>query len=208
MHWTRAATFVVVLAVHVLFFFVFAVLRVSLRLPGAEATPTIAVFLPEPEPAEPPRVETTSARAERAPRHATARPPREVARSEPEPPSTAITPIPAPDWRAEAQRAADEELEAEARRRQQPSALEPHDFSRVKPGSTDDHKPKFGWYHAGTHRIEAIPNGGFVVNINDRCGVVILIYPVPFCKIGKIPVRGDLLDHMHDAPMLGESELP
>jgi len=28
------------------------------------------------------------------------------------------------------------------------------------------------------------------------------LFPLPFagCGIGKIPVRGDLFDHMHDAP--------
>jgi hypothetical protein len=25
-------------------------------------------------------------------------------------------------------------------------------------------------------------------------------FPLPFCGIGKIPVRGDLFDHMRDTP--------
>jgi hypothetical protein len=29
---------------------------------------------------------------------------------------------------------------------------------------------------------------------------VLIPFPLPFCGIGKIPVRGDLLDHMHDEP--------
>jgi hypothetical protein len=30
----------------------------------------------------------------------------------------------------------------------------------------------------------------------------LLVFPLPFvgCGIGKIPVRGDLFEHLHDAP--------
>ncbi len=208
----RTATFVVVLAFHVLLFFLIATLRSPSRPVREAEAPTTVTFLPEPEPEstpapqpEPPReppVTTRTARpaAPRAP--ARANPP-------PEPESSSITPTPSPDWRAEAQIAANDELEAEARERQQPSPLAPHDFSGVKPGSTDDSKPQFGWNHARTHRVEELSGGGLLININDRCAVVVmLIFPFPACKIGKMPARGDLFEHMQDVPAATGSNLP
>ena len=37
-----------------------------------------------------------------------------------------------------------------------------------------------------------------LLNINDRCAIVIygLIFPV--CRIGRIPANGHLFDHMRD----------
>ena len=120
-----------------------------------------------------------------------------------------ITPTPAPDWRAEAQIAANDEIEAEARNRERPSPLAPHDFSGVTPGSTDTSKPKFGWYGASIHRVEGTPGMGVTIHINDRCAVaIVFIFPFPMCKIGKMTARGDLLDHMTDVPAAGDSKLP
>jgi hypothetical protein len=59
--------------------------------------------------------------------------------------------------------------------------------------------PEFGWDHARTHRLEALEGGGSILWINDRCFIVLAgMIPFPMCGIGKIPVRGDLFDHMHD----------
>jgi hypothetical protein len=44
-----------------------------------------------------------------------------------------------------------------------------------------------------THRVELLPAGGFVVNINDRCVIVLYIMIMPACRIGRISPRGDLL---------------
>jgi hypothetical protein len=127
----------------------------------------------------------------------------------PEPESSSITPTPSPDWRAEAQIAANDELEAEARKRQQPPPLAPHDFSAVKPGSSDDSKPQFGWNHARTHRVEELSGGGLLININDRCAVVVIyFFALPACKIGKMPARGDLFEHMQDVPAATGSNVP
>ena len=104
--------------------------------------------------------------------------------------------------------AANDEIENEERAGRQPSLLAPHDFSGVKPGSTDDAKPQFGWDHAATHRIERLPDGPLMVNINDRCAIVIFIIPFVGCTIGKIPVNGRLFDHMKDAPVLGQPKEP
>jgi hypothetical protein len=98
--------------------------------------------------------------------------------------------------------------EIEERKRHKPSPLAPHDFSRVKPGSIDYSKPQFGWSHAATHRVEEIPTGGLLINLNDRCFIAWVIFPFPLCKVGKMPARGDLFQHMKDPPALGEPELP
>jgi hypothetical protein len=100
--------------------------------------------------------------------------------------------------------AANNEVEAQERRRHTPSLLAPHDFSRVRAGSTDYSKPQFAWNHAATHRVEELPNGGLLINLNDRCAIAWVIFPFPVCKVGKIPVRGDLFQLRKDAPALGE----
>ena len=58
--------------------------------------------------------------------------------------------------------------------------------------------PEFGWDYASTHRLEALPQGGMLLNLNDRCAIVIYGFIFPFCRIGRIPVNGHLFDHMHD----------
>jgi hypothetical protein len=62
-----------------------------------------------------------------------------------------------------------------------------------------DH-PEFGWDRSHTHRVETLEGGAILIHINDRCIVVLMPFPLPFCGIGKIPVRGDLFEHMHDTP--------
>jgi len=71
--------------------------------------------------------------------------------------------------------------------------------------SAPPRKPALAWNHARTHRVEALPGGVTVFNLNDHCAVA-LLWVVPFfvCTLDKIPPRGDLLDHMRDAPELGD----
>ena len=38
--------------------------------------------------------------------------------------------------------------------------------------------------------------------------VAILALALPACKIGKMPARGDLLDHMSDASAIAEPKVP
>ena len=206
----RAATFVVVIAIHVLLFCLFAALRSPSRPSSQTEAATTLILMPEPEltPApqpERPHKPPVTARAARPAAPKTPAP----ANPAPEPESSSISPMPSPDWRTEAQIAANDAIAAEERKRRTPSPLQPHDFSGVKPGSTDDSKPKFGWYQAGIHRVEGTPGQALVVHINDRCAVAILfIFPFPMCKVGKMPARGDLLDHMKDAPALAEPGVP
>lgn len=109
------------------------------------------------------------------------------------PPQNDATAPPIIDWRREAEETARKHaIEAEANHPNQgePGALKP--------------KPEFHWSHSRTHRIEPMENGGFVVWINDKCGVAISMMAMPFCKIGKKPPRGDLFEHMDDPPTPGD----
>jgi len=204
----RAATLIIVLAIHAMFWILFTVSRGPARWIGqADAPVTTLIFVPERvKPVEsvptPPVAARAARRAARVPAP-TVRP-----APAPKPDSSSITPTPVPDWRAEAAIAANNVLEAERRKREHPSVLEPHDFSGATPGSTDTSKPKFGWYHARTHRVEGSP-GALVVNINDRCAVaLLLIFPFPMCKIGKMPANGRLFEHMYDLPDPKAPNLP
>jgi hypothetical protein len=53
-------------------------------------------------------------------------------------------------------------------------------------------------------RVEAIEGGGILVRINDRCAIVITLLAMPVCQIGKKPARGDLFEHLDDAPTPGD----
>lgn len=64
--------------------------------------------------------------------------------------------------------------------------------------------PEFGWLHSAVQPIEALPEGGFIVWLNERCGIFVGIMAMPFCGFGKIPARGDLFEHMTDVPQAGD----
>lgn len=207
----RVAAIVVVLIIHVGLFVLFATLRNTLpRSDQEEEVPSMAFFLP------PDEVDTTATGAPQpqtvlphpaSPKRAAGaavKSPGAIVRREPQPPSNAISVPPATDWRHEMQIAANNELEAEERKRHKPSLLAPHDFSQVRAGSTDYSKPQFGWSHSATHRVEEIPTGGLLINLNDRCSIAWVIFPFPVCKVGKIPVRGDLFQHVEGPVAPGE----
>jgi len=99
---------------------------------------------------------------------------------------------PAIDWRRDAEAIAREHAQA-AEAGRESSKDEP-----AKP------KPEFGWSHSATHRIEPMEGGGFVVWINDKCGVAVAALAMPFCMFGKKPARGDLFEHMDDPPKPGD----
>jgi len=204
----RAVTLIIVLAIHAMFWILFARSHGPARWIGrADGPVTTLIFVPEGvKPVESVPTPPVAARAARRAAPVTA--PTVSSAPEPKPDSSSITPTPVPDWRAEAGIAANNVLEAQRRKREHPSVLEPHDFSEVTPGSTDTSKPEFGWNHARTHRIEGSP-GALVVNINDRCAVaLLLIFPFPMCKIGKMPANGRLFEHMYDLPDPKAPNLP
>lgn len=58
--------------------------------------------------------------------------------------------------------------------------------------------PEFGWYYARTHRVQMLPAGGMLINLNDRCMLVVYGTLFPVCRVGDIPANGHLFDHMRD----------
>jgi hypothetical protein len=116
--------------------------------------------------------------------------------------SPAADKAPAPiDWSSEAELAI--ERQAELAKATQPRALDKHGAGADLNGGLGpdrEEKSDFAWDRSYTHRVESLEGGGILIHINDRC--VLLLFPLPFagCGIGKIAVRGDLFDHMHDAP--------
>jgi hypothetical protein len=104
------------------------------------------------------------------------------------------------DWHAEAERTAKRQAELA-------TAPRPRDLNRHGAGTDFDgglgpeggSGAEFGWDHARIHRFEPMEGGGYILWINDRCFIVIAAaIPFPMCGVGKIPVRGDLFDHMRD----------
>jgi hypothetical protein len=116
-------------------------------------------------------------------------------------PPTQTPPAPI-DWNAEAALTAKQRAQAAAA--PGPRVLDQHDAGLDFDGGLGPDvyaKPEFGWYHPRTHRIEAMEGGGSILWLNDRCFIVMAgLIPFPMCGNGKIPPRGDLFDHMHDAP--------
>lgn len=66
--------------------------------------------------------------------------------------------------------------------------------------------PGFSWSHSRTHRVESIPGGGILVNLNDNCVLVFLPLPMVACRPGKKPANGDLFDPLHDAPAADDAK--
>jgi hypothetical protein len=122
-----------------------------------------------------------------------------------------IIPAPAPpaadnpaapiDWNAEAELAIKQY--AELAMATPPRALDKHgagaDFNGGL-GPDREKKAEFAWDRTHTQRIVPIEGGGMLIRLSDHC--VFVVFPLPFvgCGIGKIPVHGDLFDHMRDEP--------
>jgi type IV secretory pathway VirB10-like protein len=108
------------------------------------------------------------------------------------------------DWNAEAELAIKQY--AELAMATPPRALDKHgagaDFNGGL-GPDREKKAEFAWDRTHTRRIEPIEGGGMLIRLSDHC--VFVVFPLPFvgCGIGKIPVHGDLFDHMHDEPQAG-----
>ena len=99
---------------------------------------------------------------------------------------------PTPDWFQELQLAGKDAVAKESEKKKHEA-----DFAHIFPAQTE--KPEqFAWNYAATHRVEALPQGGLAIHINDNC--TLLIFPLPFigCTIGKKPANGDLFESMHE----------
>jgi len=135
----------------------------------------------------------------RLPRPSKAKEPPESLQLQPSPPAPAPPADPAPiDWIEEAQSVAQRQAKlAELPPRRPLDDRERHDLAADKPG-----KPaaQFGWDPVRGHRVD-MSHGALVVRLNDRCAIVLMPLPILGCGLGgEIPVRGDLFDHMRDAP--------
>lgn len=91
------------------------------------------------------------------------------------------------------------EREVQERRRADALPVPKSTLSGPKPAPA----PSFPWYRAGTHRFEPLKGGGMLINLNDNCALIIFPYLLLGCSLEKTPTRGDLFDHMRDAPHLG-----
>jgi hypothetical protein len=118
----------------------------------------------------------------------------------PAPPSEDGNPIHPPiDWAAELNRVVRDLTAAEASRK-------PLNFGFPHASKVPSAKPpEFGWSYAPTHRVEPMPGGGLLVNLNDNC--VLVFAPRPFffaCALGKKPANGKLFEHLHDPSQAGQ----
>jgi hypothetical protein len=97
------------------------------------------------------------------------------------------------DWNAELQRAGkDHSL------REPDPALRDFGFPH-RPAPAAAKSREFGWDYAATHRVESLPEGGLLINLNDRCVLLLAPLPFAFCGIGTKKANGDLFEHMQDA---------
>jgi len=122
---------------------------------------------------------------------------------QPEPPQS-VAPSPV-DWAKEAERAVADSLKRDEVASRQASAFSPWQL-RVMPSPKAPATSGFSWDYAQTHRLESSAQG-LLVNLNDRCSILISVYLMAViggCKIGPLPVHGDLFAHMRDAPEAGQ----
>jgi hypothetical protein len=99
---------------------------------------------------------------------------------------------PTTDWATEMSRVVNDAVSKKLARR-------PRDFGFPhSPSAPASKTPQFEWDYVATHRIEAIPEGGLLLHLNDNC--VLILFPLPFagCGIGKRKANGDLFEHMRD----------
>jgi hypothetical protein len=118
-------------------------------------------------------------------------------------PPQAIAPSPV-DWAKEAERAVVDSLKRDEVASRQAAALSQWQL-RVMPSPKAPATSGFSWDYAQTHRLESSAQG-LLVNLSDRCSILISLYlmaVVGGCKIGPLPVHGDLFSHLGDAPEAG-----
>ena len=132
------------------------------------------------------------------------------------PPSadTATTPRPSVidttsiDWSQAAELAAARQIDLLEDERRRARGFMPRAENSITPGqeahATPPKSPEFGWSRAQTQRIEPLPQGGTLLRISERCSLVISGGLLPVCNFGKIEARGDLFEHMRDAPAAGD----
>lgn len=106
------------------------------------------------------------------------------------------------DWTREAALAARHQVDAIELERRRARGFTPEAQSR-EPEILAPPTPEFGWSH-NAQRVEALPEGGILIHVSERCVLVVSVMVLPACGIGEIPVNGDLFEHMNDPPVLGD----
>lgn len=190
----RAITFALVVVAHVLAVLALLTARRFETTAKNEPFTTVVFFIPPTPQAQPaPNIASSPARAHPPP-----------AQYEIPPASGSITlpdefsTPPAVDWRSEASRAATDTLRDNDESARQRAALNQRKGTPLEE-TTRVPTPGITWDVAHTKRIEPLEGGGTLIHLNERC-VLVVPFPLPICKVGKIAVRGDLFDHMNEPP--------
>jgi hypothetical protein len=90
---------------------------------------------------------------------------------------------PPTDWAGELSRVAKDAVS-------ESSAQKPRDFGFPhSPVAPTGKTPQFGWDYVATHRIEAIPEGGLLLHLNDNC--VLILFPLPVCRMQHRKEKGE-----------------
>jgi hypothetical protein len=189
----------VVVAAHLGALLLLVVLTHTQRVPRVEEEPLLVMLLAPA--ASAPAVRPVPSRRDRTPAHPTNDVQPEV-RAPLAPAASGESPT--IDWAAETHAAAEAQLEEDEQARRRSGAFAPrHSDAFASP----KRKPEFHWDYARTHRVEPLSGGiGVAVHLNDHCALVLFwLIPMVGCSVGKIPVRGDLFEHMHDPPEAGAS---
>jgi hypothetical protein len=196
----RIGAFVAVAAAHAALFMVLAKVRLTL-VPTVEPETSMLLFmLPSKEivPAPGPANASPHRGARRA------RLPEPQAKPGEPPPEDAKSSAPVMiDWAKEAQLAATRKIDADEAAARRAATFSTHKKVPASLAPPPPAPPQFHWSYANTHRLESLPDGGFILNLSDRCAIVFAIMLIPVCKIGVIEPRGDLLLHMDDPPQFG-----
>jgi hypothetical protein len=105
------------------------------------------------------------------------------------------------DWAREAALGASHQVVAVELERRRARGFTPEAQSR-EPEILVLPAPEFGWSRTA-QRVEALPEGGILIRLSERCVIVVTIMMLPACGVGEIPVNGDLFEHMDDPPAFG-----
>jgi hypothetical protein len=196
----RIGAFVAVAAAHAALFVVLVKVRLTLAPTVEPETSMILFMLPSKEiaPSAPP----PNASPHPAARHARLPEPK-AKPSEPSPEDAKSSAPVMIDWAKEAQLAATRQIDADEAAARRAATFSTHKKVPASLAAPPPAPPQFHWSYASTHRLESLPDGGFILNLSDRCAIVFAIMLIPVCKVGVIEPRGDLLQHMDDLPQFG-----
>lgn len=197
-HYRSAILFGLVAALHgALVWFLFALDQPLRTLGPLEGLELFVITRDAPRPIPPTAPASKAHPRAAAPRHPTTPSKEAPAASIPSP---SLTLSPTFDWYGELERAG---------RSVAPDYLkQPKDFGFPKSPPTTADYPQFDWDYARTHRVETLPQGGLVINLNDNCALLLAPFPMAICGIGKRKANGDLFRHMRDPDQPRNGPLP